>query len=251
MKHNLFNFFIVVGSILPSLSSANCMHEEVVDLRQTASAEFSNLQVQDQGNYGICYAYAASTMIDFYRILKKSDRYQFVSTDPMAAAIQSTSAMAEMSVEGGQICDVVNGLSKMGFGCGLSGVSVKSIKGFGDAVHDSLLKTVFMPYVLKDKTFVAVDLKHKDRLSKDQKVYLKNMADFLKQFEVELKMRDIPRDHLPKKEALFEFFQNVYVNNSWASLEGPDGHPNCSTYGHFKLLRVIFTMTPSVAHFAV
>ena len=226
MINSILKLLIAVIGISPALSYANCMHGEEVDLRKVNRVAFENIQVTDQGNLGICYAHAATTLIDFARITKKSDRYQ-TALDPMAAAILSTS-QTEDELEGGHVCNVVNGLMKAGFGCSFSGVSVKQVKGFGIGIHTSLINQVFMPYVLKDKKFEPVDPKlfsHTARknnaslLSKDQKQYLEHMDEFMKAFFVELKMREIPRDRLPGDRQLFEFFQNVYVNNRWASLE--------------------------------
>jgi len=226
MSRSIFIALMVMMGLSPSLVSANCMRGDEIDLRKVDRAVFDNIQVTDQGNIGICYAHAATTLIDFIRNARKSERYQ-MALDPMSAAILSTT-QTEDELEGGHVCNVVNGLMKAGYGCGYSGVTVKQVKGFGMGIHSKLVNQVFMPYVTKEKKFQPVDPKFFPRgfrknneslLSSEQKKYLENMDEFFKGFLVELKLRDIPRKQLPGDQQLFEFFQNVYVKNRWASLE--------------------------------
>lgn len=218
---------LVSAFLFSSLAEANCQRGEEIDLRKIDYSVFQNIQVKDQGDFGICYAHAASTMIDIIRIKNKSP-HSMKKTDPMAAAIHSTIETDELSIEGGTICEVVNGLSKRAYACDHSGLSVKQIKGLGGFVKTKLIEKAFQPYVLKLKAFVPVDLKminqevrkkNSAALSADQKEFLKSMDEFMEIFHSELQIRGISKTNLPNEQLMFGFFQDVQVKNTWYRLE--------------------------------
>jgi hypothetical protein len=224
-------WFIPVFSVFvlnSTIAKADCSYGEEVDLRRTNAAVFNQLPISNQGNYGVCYAHAASTIIDFHR-LSKSQGQAIRLTDPLAAAIISTSAMAEMSIDGGNVCDVVDGQKQFGFGCSASGVTSNQVRDLGNNFQRVLVEQVFMPYIVKQSKFEPVSglwidpterKKQDHKLSKNQKQYLDKLSEAVKTFERMIMFRGIPRDRFQSNSKLAEFFQKVYINNTWASFEG-------------------------------
>jgi hypothetical protein len=206
---------------------ADCTHGEEIDLRKTKAAIFEDLPIRNQGTYGICYAHAASTLIDFHRISRNGGKSVNLS-DPLASAIISTKVMEEMSIDGGYVCDVVDGLKKTGFGCSNSGATANQVRDLGNSMQRFLVEQVFMPYLSGQKKFKpilgswidpSVRKTVEKKLSSEQKTYLDRMTSAVYAFENLISNRGIPRDRFPKTAKLVEFFQNTYINSKWASFE--------------------------------
>ena len=207
---------------------ADCTYGEEIDLRKSKAAIFEDLPIRNQGNYGICYAHAASTLIDFHRISRNGGTKVNLS-DPLASAIISTKAMAEMSIDGGTVCDVVDGLKLTGFGCSNSGATANQVRDLGNTMQRLLVEQVYMPYLTGQKKFKAILGSWIDpavrktvekQLTAEQKTYLDRMTSAVHGFENLISVRGIPRDRFPKTAKLVEFFQNTYLKSKWASFEG-------------------------------
>jgi hypothetical protein len=217
--------FFLIGLFAAPASIAMCALGEDIDLRKSKAEAFKQLPVLDQGGYGLCYSYAASTLIDFQRITLESNREQRHMTDPTAAALLAAPLVMDDDVEGGQICDVVNSLSSLGYACSNAGIVLKQVRSMGVDLHPRLAQ-VFMPFLTREQEFKAVSPKfvntsHRQKnlkkLTIDQQQMLARYDELEKWIEIELKIRVLSRDRLPNRENLFSFFQNVYINNSWAS----------------------------------
>ena len=216
---------LMVSIFFNSFAHADCYTDETFDLRTKYPSIMNDIPIRNQGNYGYCYAYAASFIIDFHRKLNKTESHYF-AIDPVAAAIMSTAQLAEFDVEGGEICDVVNGLSQLGYACTSSGRAQGNWHDLGSKHQQRLVEDVFMPYIQGQKKFVPVPLKAADekmrktlKLTNSQKSFLINMDQFLAQFLLDIQMRGIPRSAFPSHSKLLGFFQNVYVQNTWASFD--------------------------------
>ena len=214
--------------MVPFSALADCRYGEEIDLRKSKAWAFSQLPIQNQGTYGICYAYSASLIIDYHR-LNKGMVQNGQMTDPLAAAIISTAKMQEMSLEGGNVCDVIDGLKLQGYGCSEAGLASYQIGTMGADMQRYLVERVFMPYLVKQKKFEKVSGKlvdpkiraqYEKTLTKNQKEYLTALTGAVNFFEILLQNHLIDRNLLPGKAKIAEFFQNVYLNNTWAGFEG-------------------------------
>ena len=226
MVHHMKTLTLVLVSLLfNSFAKADCYSDETFDLRAKYPSIMNDIPIRNQGNYGYCYAYAASFIIDFYRKLNKTESHYF-AIDPVAAAIMSTAQLAEFDVEGGEICDVVNGLTQRGYACTSSGRAQGNWHDLGSRHQPRLVEDVFMPFIQGEKKFQpvpekAVDLKVRKtlKLSATQKFFLEKMDQFLAQFILDLQIRGIPRSAFPSDAKLLGFFQGVYLQNTWASFD--------------------------------
>ena len=82
-----------------------------------AGGSMEHVPVTDQGDLGICYAHAASELVDAYRFSHeppKGDQEHDFLTNPLAAALLYAELEKSASIEGGNACDTVDALKKYG-----------------------------------------------------------------------------------------------------------------------------------------
>lgn len=209
-------------ALLVMMTCGFCSPNDDLDLRQTQSDSLKNIPIGNQDNYGVCYAYSASTLIDFYRNTLKSDQYANSNTNPVYAAQRSALFTGAGNIEGGEICDVVNALSKEGQACSNYSVTGDQIRGLGLLAHAELVNSVYMPYLLHPETFQRVDpifypSNKRKHLTKVQKNYLEKVDAYLTWIKVELNRRRILNTNIPSDEAIFSFIQKTYIGHDFTA----------------------------------
>jgi hypothetical protein len=246
----LWSILYLSGGI--SACFASCNSGENLDLRSIYPQIFSQLPIKNQGDYGICYAEAATTLIDFLRMLRKTDHDQDRKTNAVDAAEAASIFTTSESVEGGEICDVIDALVKRGYGCDSLGVLPTQLEGVGLIAQREIVNQVYLEYILNQKKFKPVDPKyfdypHRKKLSADQLAYLNKFDQYMTWMRTYLAMRDFGPDALPTDLQFFIFAQNIQVNNLYdifqSSFEALLGKKNCLATS-FKMPKLTCQKTP-------
>ncbi|MBS1957986.1 MAG: hypothetical protein JST80_00800 [Bdellovibrionales bacterium] len=201
---------------------AACNPNDNIDLRAVYPSVFDSLRVPDQGRIGLCYAYAASTLIDFYRIKMKSDRYDIFNTDPIDAAQAGTLESQDGDIEGGHVCDVVNGMVKRGVGYVSSQYNPAQMLDLGSKTQLQAVRNIFAEYLNEPKKFKVVDPKFfppakRASLPASQKTYLKKFDALLVWLKGELLARKMDLKKIPSDDEIFAFIQDNHVRNDYAN----------------------------------
>lgn len=200
---------------------ASCNYGQDLDLRVTHSEIFRYLPISDQGKVGVCYAHAAATLIDFYRMKLKSDRAGVLSTHPIDAAQAGTLQAQDGDMEGGHICDVVDGMVKRGVGYVDTPLTTRQILDLGLQTQVQAVNRVYVDYLGEgSKNFKPVDPKFfpataRKKLTPGQKRYLERMDGVVAWVRAEIVRRGITT---PRTDAeIYAFLQDNHVRNDYAS----------------------------------
>lgn len=207
----------------PSGAHATCNYGQDLDLRAVHREIFDSLPIADQGKVGVCYAYAAATLVDFYRLKLKTDRAGILSVNPVDAAQVGTLESQDGDMEGGQICDVVNGLSKRGFGYVSTSVTASQALDLGLQTQVQAVKRIFTAYLgdgAKDFPAARVDPRffpaaQRKRLTPAQKTYLGKFDGLIAWIRAELARRRIATKVTDAE--LFAFIQDNHVRNDYSN----------------------------------
>lgn len=195
---------------------AACQSGQTLDLRKVHGRVMAKIDVKNQGDYGLCYAYAGTMLVDFYRIKNGGG---ISESSPVESGLLSAIYAENESEEGGDICDVVNALSKRGKACPASAVgSELRYKDIGSWFHREVVTQVFMPYVTREKIFKAVPLKNfnsRQNLTAEQKAYLSRFDGFHKTLKAELIRKGFSESQMPSAVDVFSFAQKAHVENKY------------------------------------
>ena len=191
-----------------------------MDLRQVHKDVFARLDVQDQGQYGLCYAYAGSALVDFTRInagLNIGSR-----TSPLEAGLLAGIVNENESEEGGEICDVVNALAHRRSSCpDWVPANENSYRDLGLYFHTQVVQQVLMPYITKAETFIPVNaqnFKSRQGLTKGQNQYLKRFDKLYLGLKNEILRRKFLPQDVPSSAAIFKLIQKTHVENTYHKL---------------------------------
>ena len=199
------------------LAHANCAGGEFLDLRSVHSKIFKKVPVKNQGSYGLCYAYAGTTIVDFFRL--KSPEARLTNVSPLEAGLISTIYADGDSEEGGDVCDVINSLSQKGKACTDSMVGRESrYQALGDYFHAQIVQKVFMPFILKNEEFKSVSaekFKSRQGLTALQKKYVARFDEFYKSLQKEFTSRQITGVMVPSPGDVFAFAQKIHMDNRY------------------------------------
>jgi hypothetical protein len=217
-----FLLMIAVGTG-PSGAQASCNYGQDLDLRAVYPEIFRSLPVMDQGTVGVCYAHAAATLVDFYRLKLKSEQAGMQSVNPIDAAQVGTLEAQDGDVEGGQICDVVNGLSKRGFGYVSTSISATQFRDLGVQTQIQAVKRVFTDYIGEgNKNFASVRVdpqffspSKRKKLSPAQKAYLARFDGLISWIRSEISSRGIQTR--ATDAGIFGFIQDNHARNDYSN----------------------------------
>ena len=205
---------------LSGLAEAGCYPNEYIDLRASYPKAFKNIEIKNQGSYGLCYAYAGAMMIDFNRMTQYQAGTSEISA--LQAGLLSSIHSESESEEGGDICDVVNAVSKKGSICSDSTIGRElAYKGLGEYFHAQVVQQVFMPFILREQEFKAVTPKQftsRIGLNKVQKAYVERFDAFYRLLKIEILKRGIVPANVPSALHSFKLAQNIHVNNRYSIL---------------------------------
>ncbi|MFY7992854.1 MAG: hypothetical protein ACOVP4_06160 [Bacteriovoracaceae bacterium] len=214
MKKSLL---LVLGCLISVSASAACQSGETIDLRKIHAKVMSHIGVKNQGDYGLCYAYAGAALVDFHRI--KGGGKSAYEISPIESGLLSAIDAENESEEGGDICDVVNSLSKRGKACPSAAVGSEGrYKDIGSWFHREVVNQVFMPYILKEEVFKSVSVKNfKERqvLGSGQKRYLQRFDGFYQSLITELSRRGFHSSSIPSASDVFRFAQKAHAENKY------------------------------------
>lgn len=205
-----------------TLSSAwgSCGSGQNVDLRQIHKDVFGRLEVQDQGQYGLCYAYAGSTLVDFVRL--KAGLNIGSRTSPLEAGLQAAIVNENESEEGGEICDVVNALAQRGNSCpDWVPANEHAYQDLGLLFHTQVVQQVLMPFITKTEIFSAVSaksFKSRQGLSEGQQRYLARFDKFYAALRREVLGRKFLIQDVPSAAVTFKLAQKTHVENTYNKL---------------------------------
>lgn len=209
----VFLIFIGVGTE----SRAGCEFGETLDLRVLQPQIWDRLDITDQGKVGVCYAHAAATLIDYFRLHLRTEAAGHWPTQPLDAAQVGTLQAGSGDIEGGEVCEVVEGMVSRGYGQARVPYSPQKLLDLGIQVQREVVGRVYLPYINDPKSFKPVAIKKPGRLSREQKSYIKNFNEFYAWLLSELKRRNIEEWATPSSEKVFEMVQNNHVQNDYAN----------------------------------
>jgi hypothetical protein len=213
----MFKLILTFTFIIANTSYSSCNYGETLDLRKIHASVMSKIKVKNQGNYGICYAYAGASIVDFYRLKAGSKDSSEIS--PVESGLLSAINVENQSEEGGDICDVVNSLSARGKACPMSAVGSESrYKDMGLYFHREAVKQVFMPFIVREEVFRAVPIKSfvsRTALSSTQLKYLSRYDNFYKSIKQELITRGFTQAEIPDSRTVFSFVQKAHADNMY------------------------------------
>lgn len=99
--------FLLYSLLVSSLAVANC---NTVNLITAKNSPFTKIPVYDQDGVGICYAYAASQLIDYHLIKNGGSR----SVHPLWAALKYTDSEKQKQISSGNTYETILALKKYG-----------------------------------------------------------------------------------------------------------------------------------------
>lgn len=208
--------FIALSLVLSGFAEASC-GGSTIDLRSLYPKVMNNITVKNQGNYGICYAYAGATIVDFYRMKATGKIGSEIS--PVESGILSAIYSESEDEEGGDICDVVNSLSERGKACPISAVGKESrYKDVGLFFHREVVSQVFLPYLNNPAIFKSVPAKNfqsRQQLTNEQKKYLSRFDSFYQSLKAELRKRGFDAANIPAPVDIFKFAQTAHIENKY------------------------------------
>lgn len=211
------NFLALSLLLVSGLAQANCASGEYLDLRSVHSKIFKKVPVKDQGNYGLCYAYAGTTLVDFFRL--KDPEAKNTNISPLEAGLVSTLYADGDSEVGGDICDVVNSISNKGKACTDSVVGKETrFQDVGINFHTQIVQTVFMPYITRAEVFKSVPaekFKSRQGLTSLQKKYVSRFDQFYKSLQIDFNRRALAGVILPNAAEIFSFAQKIHMENKY------------------------------------
>lgn len=214
MKKSLY---LALGLFLSTTAFGSCRYGETLDLRKIHAKVMSHIEVKDQGDYGLCYAYAGAALVDFHRI--KGGGKSAYEISPIESGLLSAIDAENESEEGGDICDVVNSLSKRGKACPSSAVGSEGrYKDIGLWFHREIVTQVFMPYIVKEEVFKSVPLKsfkQRQALAAPQKRYLERFDGFYQALKAEMNRRGFQASSIPASVDVFSFAQKAHADNKY------------------------------------
>jgi hypothetical protein len=210
------------SALLIAATCGFCSPSDQIDLRNAHPAVFQHLTIQNQGDYGVCYAYAGSALLDYFRLLNHTDQANTLRTNPVYAAQRTAMATSAEDAEGGNICDVINTLVSEKTACADYRVSGNQIRGFGDLAQTELMNDVYLPYLNGVKPFLAVPpasfvYSKRANLTPGQKEYLNKFDDYLSWVKVALADRGISYADIPSDTDIFAFIQKTYVSRNFST----------------------------------
>jgi hypothetical protein len=207
---------------LSGLAGAACQRTEYTDLRNTHAEIFKRIPIKQQGNYGLCYSYAGTTLVDYYRM--KLGKPQYSNISPLEAGVLATIFANNDSEEGGNICNVVKALAVKGSACtdSIVGSEVR-YKDLGAVFHQNMVEQVFMPFLIKTEEFKEVSAaKFASRagLNKTQANYLARFDAFYKVLKPKIASHKFTKETIPTASEVFLMAQRIHVKNTY-NLLGP------------------------------
>ncbi len=199
---------------------AGCNYGDSIDLRKVHGKVMSNIQIKNQGDYGLCYAYSGSMLVDFFRMKNGGGNSE---TSPLESGLLSAIYSESESEEGGDICDVVNSLSQRGKACPISAITTSEsrYKDIGLWFHTQVVSQVFMPYITQEKVFKSVAIKNfrlRQGLTTEQKSYLSRFDLFYQSLKAELSRKGFKASDVPSALDVFKFSQAAHSENKYAIL---------------------------------
>ncbi len=207
---------------LTGLAIAACHQGEYLDLRSTHTEIFKRVTVKDQGNYGLCYSYAGTTLVDFYRM--KLSKPQASNISPLEAGVLSTIYANNDSEEGGDMCNVVKALAGRGNACTDTIVGREArFKDLGASFHQQIVEQVLMPFIIKAdvyKEVSAAKFTSRAGLTKTQKDYLARFDAFYKNLKAKITSAQFTKEATPTSYEVFLLGQKVHLQNTY-NLLGP------------------------------
>lgn len=207
---------------LSGLTMAACQRTEYTDLRSAHVEIFKRIPIKQQGNYGLCYSYAGTTLVDYYRM--KLGRPQYSNISPLEAAVLSTIYANSDSEEGGDICHVIKALSARGSACTESIVGSEArYKDLGAVFHQNMVEQVFMPFLIKTEEFKEVSaakFASRGGLNKTQTKYLARFDAFYKVLKPNIASHRFTKETIPTASEVFLMAQRIHLQNKY-NLLGP------------------------------
>lgn len=222
-KGFVFGLFLMIAVGYTPAAKAVCNYGQDIDLRAVYPDIFQYLGISDQGKVGVCYAHAAATLIDFYRIKLKADRATVFSTNPVDAAQVAALESQDGDMEGGQICDVVNGMVKRGYGYVSTALNAKQLLDLGLQTQVQAVNRIFIDYLGDGmKNFKPVDPKkfapaQRKALTAGQKAYLAKFDGLIAWIKQELTRRGVDLKRIPADAETFAFIQKNHADNDYAN----------------------------------
>jgi|GEM_PF-2353979 len=198
---------------------AKCNYGETIDLRVREKSILNRLPIQNQGNYGICYAYAGSFLVDFAR---NKNQLSSKRISPLHAGLIGTLHADSDSEEAGDVCEVVEGLSKAGSACSEDQVLKESrYKEMGMYFHQNVVQDVFMPFIMKKEAFKKVPAASFDKrvnLTTSQLNFLKRFDQFYTKLKSHLATKQFNGSYVPTAKEVFNYAQSIHIANTYHSL---------------------------------
>ncbi len=219
MKHltSAITLFFLVSL---NYAFCDCRPNSILDLRVQNSKIFAKLPIKNQKEYGVCYAYSAATLIEYFKLKKNDKRLELIS--PVEAAIFTSEEVGDEDEEGGDVCSVVKALSQRGTACPETSPSEESrYKDLSLYFHRELVKKVFLPYALKEEVFKPVPVaKFNSRasLALGQKRFLARFDNFYKDLHSEMLHRGFSSHDIPDDKDIFIFSQKWHIKNRYTVL---------------------------------
>lgn len=220
MKLSFFaSIFCFVAFIEFAFSS--CHPGSVLDLRVKNSQIFNRLPIKDQGEFGLCYSYAATTLIEYFK-LKKSYGKKSSLISPVEAALFTSAEIGDEDEEGGQVCDVIRAMSRRGTACAAPTIQDElKYKDLSVYFHREMVSKVFLPYLTRSEVFQKVSTPQfisRSNLNNNQKKYLKRYDNFYKQLIAEMIRRGFTSQNIPDSKEIFIFSQKWHSQNRYILL---------------------------------
>jgi hypothetical protein len=221
-----------------------------IDLREIYPEIFSKIPIRNQGQNGICYAAAASTMIDFERGIRGIDgAHELIPVSAIESAIQTTLDQDQQGVDGGEICDVIHSISRRGYACSQSSVPQSVFHELGFSVQTELVNRVMLPYIgtgvsMPQLTYEQFEGGKKQNLSPEQKLFKTKIAELIHWTQKELRnKRGVLEELVPKKQELFDLFVRTQQFNTYylfpANLESMISKKYCAGSTHQLRLPIL------------
>jgi hypothetical protein len=215
MKYFVLSLIIVYSAPL----FAKCNYGETIDLRVREKSILNRLPIQNQGTYGICYAYAGSFLTDFVR---NKTQLSAKRISPLHAGLIGTLDADSDSEEGGDVCEVIEGLSKVGKACSEDQVLKESrYQAVGVYFHQNVVQDVFMPFILSKETFKKVPINSFDKranLTKAQISYLTRFDRFYTKLKNHLATKQFSGNFVPSAKDVFNYAQSIHIANTYHKL---------------------------------